>query len=88
MPIKTSPAQAQARMYPVGKGTLKVAMGSVTVANTDAVTIQTGLRQVDNVQATCIGSTVLGVAATKPGGGAITIKGSAAGTFNWIAYGS
>lgn len=79
---------ASLREQAKGKETLKTVSGTQVLADTNPITIQTGLKTVVHAVATCsVGTTANAAVITKPGGGAITLKGAAAGTYDWIARG-
>lgn len=86
-PTNNTPDKAFNRMNPGGRKALKFAYGQTTVADTNPLTVQTGLKAVLAVTATANGATPIAAAVTRPGGGAITIEGATAGTFDWIALG-
>lgn len=86
-PLNNTPAKAFNRANADSRRALKFAYGTTTVADTNPLTVQTGLKAVLAVTATANGATATAAAVTRPGGGAITIEGAAAGTFDWIALG-
>lgn len=88
--MSTAANLANIREQAKGPKRLKLAAGSVTVADgITAVSVVTGLSEVAYAVVTASSGTTAqaAVVAKTAGSGTMTVKGAAAGTFDWFAYG-
>lgn len=87
--MSTVANRAVARMNAFGKKYPKTVSGTVVLADTNPVTITTGLREVTQAVCTVVGATPAATAVTKnsPKPGDITVEAAAANTVDWIASG-